>query len=190
VTSVLIEHFRAPAGTRDARVLRYVRAQTLSELAGRTVWLGAQSAGAHRLREDLAWARGAGVASGWIGAQAPDDEDLSADVRPDDIVVLHDPLTSAPAEAIRQRGAHVILVRSAGAPTSAINAYVFSRATAAGAHLLAAVIPCAGIVAVKTVRGTDYRDIGWSSLLADVVARDRDECVGGTLHPRPSVAAR
>jgi hypothetical protein len=55
---------------------------------------------------------------------------------------------------------------------------------------MAAVIPCAGIVAIKTVRGTDYRDIGWSSLLADVVARDREECVGGTLHPRPSVAAR
>lgn len=185
-----MEHFHTPTGTRDARVLRYVRARTLSELAGRTVWLGAQSAGAHRLREDLAWAGGRGVGSGWIGAQAPDDEDLSADVRPDDIVVLHDPLTSAPAEAIRQRGAHVILARSADAPTSAINAYVFSRATAAGAHLMVAVIPCAGIVAIKTVRGTDYRDIGWSSLLADVVARDREECVGGRLHPRPSVPAR
>ena len=83
-----MEHFHASTGTRDARVLGYVRARTLSELAGRTVWLGAQSAGAHRLRDDLAWAGGGGVASSWIGAQAPDDEDLSADVRPDDIVGL------------------------------------------------------------------------------------------------------
>jgi hypothetical protein len=185
-----MEHFQAPTGTRDARALRYARERTLNELAGRTVWLGAESARAHRLREDLAWTGAGGVASGWIRMPAPDDEDLSADVRPDDIVVLHDPLAGAPAEAIRQRGAHVILARSADAPTPAISAYVFSIATGAGAHLIAAVIPCAGIVAVKTVRGTDYRAIGWSSLLADVVARDREECVGGTLHPRPAVPAR
>jgi hypothetical protein len=40
------------------------------------------------------------------------------------------------------------------------------------------------------MRGARYRDIGWSSLLADVVATDREECVGGTLHPRPAVPAR
>src|SRR4051812_42660776 len=131
VTNLLVEHFQAPTGTREARVLRYARERSLSELAGRTVWLGAQSAGARRLRGHLAWAGADGVTSGWIrAAQAPEDEDLAADVRPDDIVVLHDPLTGAPAEAIRQRGGHVILARSAGASSSAVNAYLFSRWTA------------------------------------------------------------
>jgi hypothetical protein len=33
-------------------------------------------------------------------------------------------------------------------------------------------------------------DLGWGSALADVVAHDRRESVGGTLHARPTVAMR
>jgi hypothetical protein len=33
-------------------------------------------------------------------------------------------------------------------------------------------------------------DLGWASLLAQVVERGRDETVGGRLHPRPAVAVR
>lgn len=35
-----------------------------------------------------------------------------------------------------------------------------------------------------------YAPVGWCCLLADVVLEDRDERVGGRLHPRPTVAAR
>jgi hypothetical protein len=43
-------------------------------------------------------------------------------------------------------------------------------------------------VALKEMRGNPYRELGWGSLLADVVRADRDECVGGTLRPRPLAA--
>ena len=184
MTSLLVEHFQAPSGTHERRVLRYAREQALAALAGRTVWLAAQSAAAHRLRNQLAWAGDDGVASGWFGRAV--DDDLAADVRPDDIVVLQDPAT---AEALRQRGAHVIAARI-DHPARAVDAYLLTATRPRGALLAAAAIPCAGIVTAVESRGADYRDIGWGRLLADVVARDREECVGGRLHPRPAVAAR
>jgi hypothetical protein len=52
---------------------------------------------------------------------------------------------------------------------------------------LAAVMPSADLVTVKAEPDTE---LGWTSVLADVVRGDRDETVGGTLHPRPAVAAR
>jgi hypothetical protein len=35
-----------------------------------------------------------------------------------------------------------------------------------------------------------YDQIGWTTLLAEVVREDHDEHVGGTLHPRPTVSPR
>ena len=35
-----------------------------------------------------------------------------------------------------------------------------------------------------------YGQLGWTTLLAEVATEDHDEHVGGTLHPRPRVAAR
>jgi hypothetical protein len=35
-----------------------------------------------------------------------------------------------------------------------------------------------------------YSQLGWTSLLAEVVCEDHDEHVGGRLHPRPVVARR
>jgi hypothetical protein len=196
VPSLLMEQFRAPSGTRDARAFDSARKRILAELAGRTVWCAsaprADSAAARRLREHLQWADDDGVAAQWLPVpESRSSEDAVADVRPDDIVVLHDPLTAAPAEAIRQRGAHAVwLLISPHAPAPAIDAYVVTGRTPDGALVVAAVMPCAGIVSAKEMRGGSYRDVGWGSVLADVVARDREECVGGTLHARPAIAPR
>ena len=120
-----------------------------------------------------------------------DGTDLAADVRPDDIVVLHHPLTARRADAIRQRGAHAVWhVIQARGPAPAIDAYLTTGRTADGARVVAALIPGAGVVIAKEIRGATYRDVGWCSLLADVVRTDRGECVGGTLHARPAVAPR
>lgn len=54
-------------------------------------------------------------------------------------------------------------------------------------------MPHAGRVELKEVVAAAPRrpaSLPWSSALADVVLEDRDEHVGGRLHPRPAVAAR
>lgn len=127
-----------------------------------------------------------------------------------DVVVLHDPIAAALAPAIRERGAHAIWRTSIGrweANASAawrflhrsspgLDAYVTawrSGPTAPRAHAgVAAYIAAAGVVSAKQVDGpgSDYEEIGWATLLADVVRDDRTERVGGTVHARPSVAAR
>lgn len=184
-----MEQLRAPSGTRDTRVFDRTREQTLVELAGRTVWC-AGGAPAQRLRRRLEWSNHDGVMAAWLEV-ADDVADLPADVRPGDIVVLHDPVTAAPADAIRQRGAHAVWhVMAPRDPAPAIDAYVMTARTADGAQVVAALLPGAGIVIAKEMRGDTYRDVGWSSLLADVVRTDREECVGGTLHARPAVAPR
>ena len=70
-----------------------------------------------------------------------------------------------------------------------------SGLTAPRAHAgVAAYITAAGVVSAKEVDangpGSDYEEISWTTLLADVVRDDRAERVGGTVHARPSVAAR
>jgi hypothetical protein len=182
VASLLLEHVRAPAGTRDTRAFDRTRKRTLDDLAGRTVWC-AGGAPARRLRRHLEWSSGDGVRS----------EPLRTveDVRPGDIVVLHHPLTAAPAEEIRQRGAHAVWqVLSAREQAPAVDAYLLTRTTADGALVVAALVPGAGMAFAKEMRGSIYRDVGWCSLLADIARTDRDECVGGTLHARPAVAPR
>lgn len=129
-----------------------------------------------------------------------------------DVVVLHDPIAAALAPAIRERGAHAIWRTSIGRwegnasaawrflhrSSPALDAYVIawrSGPTAPRAHAgVAAYIAAAGVVSAKEVDadrpGSDYEEIGWTTLLADVVRDDRAERVGGTVHARPSVAAR
>ena len=194
MATLVVERFRAPTGARDARALDTARKRIAADLAGRTVWCASAhsegGAAARQLRGYFQWTDE--VAAAWC--ELPDADDagsLVADVRPDDIVVLHDPLTAAPAEAIRARGAHAVW--QVGAPRDrapAVDAYVIAARTPDGGYLVAALMPRAGIVAAKEVRSDAYRDVGWSSLLADVVRSDRSECVGGTLHARPTVAAR
>jgi hypothetical protein len=196
VASLVVERFQAPSGRRDARALDSARKRIVTDLAGRTVWCASAhsegGAAARRLRGYLAWAGGDGVGAAWC--EVPDTGDagnLVAEVHPDDIVVLHDPLTAAPAEAIRARGAHVVWEVSAPRDRApAVDAYVMAARTPGGGYLVAALMPWAGIMAAKEVGSDAYRDVGWSSLLADVVRSDRSECVGGTLHARPTVAPR
>lgn len=134
-------------------------------------------------------------------------------VRADDVVVLHDALTAALAEAVRERGAHAVWhVRIAAAPhdaaveaawaflrpfTSAVDAYVltweWSAPGGAVEQDIATVMPSArsGVLCATHVasdRGS--AEVAWGSVLADVVEADRGESVGGMLHPRPAVAAR
>jgi hypothetical protein len=129
-----------------------------------------------------------------------------------DVVVLHDPIAAALAPAIRERGAHAIWRTSIGRwegsasaawrflhrSSPALDAYVIawrSVPTAPRAHAgVAAYIAAAGVVSAKEVDtngpGSDYQEIGWATLLADVVREDRAERVGGTVNARPLVAAR
>jgi hypothetical protein len=132
--------------------------------------------------------------------------DVASRVRSEDVVVLHDPLSAALAHAVRERGGHAVWhVRIAAAPcgalseeawsflrefTSDMNAYLVSWSARGGSvHRIAALMPSSGIGFVKEFTGR-AEDLAWSSLLADVLEHDRVECVGGTLHVRPTVAAR
>jgi hypothetical protein len=87
--------------------------------------------------------------------------------------------------------------------TSAIDAYVWTRRRLGRRGVvverIAALMPCPDVVAAKDVeapraadpgqREADH-DVGWGSVLADVVHADRGDRVGGAFHPRPTVAAR
>lgn len=193
MTSLLSEYLGAPSSTRESRALDRARRSTIDALAGRTVWcVGAATGPAQRLWERLQWAGPAGVATASLATLTDTDAPAAAGVRPDDVVVLHDAPGPELAGAIRDRGAHVVWrVASPLDHAAAIDAYVLTGRSAAGAVLVAAVIPSAGVVDVKAMRGGgEYVDFGWSSLLADVVRADRAESVGGTLRPRPAVAVR
>jgi hypothetical protein len=48
-------------------------------------------------------------------------------------------------------------------------------------------MPSADVVTVKS--GPDA-ELDWNGILADVLTADRAQTVGGTLHARPTVAAR
>jgi trehalose synthase len=132
-------------------------------------------------------------------------EDMLGDtVAPDDVVVLHDPLTAVLAQAARERGAHVLWrfpAVSGGRGAAVAEAWSFMRrhtaapdayvVTSSGPdmHRIVAIVPSRGLVAAKEV-DPDQHDVGWSSMLADVVQADRDETVGGIFHARPTVAVR
>jgi hypothetical protein len=147
---------------------------------------------------------------------ARDSEALAGDrVEPGDVVVFHDALTAVLGEALRGRGAHVVWdvplgtapAGVAGAATweflrphaRAIDAVVMSwtdrEVRASGIEHIAAAMPSPGLLATKEVpaSGADAQSLhnrGWSTLLADIVDRDRGEAVGGTRHARPAVPAR
>jgi hypothetical protein len=118
---------------------------------------------------------------------------LGEAVRRDDVVVLHDALTALLAEAAREQGAHVIwhmeVAIAAGGPVwtllnpcvCAVDAY--ARSWDVPAQGVSAVVPSAG-------RFADGTELGWAGVLADVVAADRGDTVGGTVHAKPRVAAR
>jgi hypothetical protein len=142
------------------------------------------------------------------------DSAVAAVVAPGDVVVLHDALTAALAESVRARGAHAVWhVRPVGARrrpgvseassflrrhTPALDARVMAwrqpGPRGAPTERIAALMPCAGLMAACEIASgqpaPEPRRVGWRSVLAEVIQGDRDEVVGGTLHPRPAVAAR
>lgn len=140
------------------------------------------------------------------------------DVHSGDVVVLHDPIAAPLARPIRERGAHAIWRASIGpwdhdvaaawrfvhdhSPT--LDAYVMTWRSARGgiAGSISGFISASGVVAAKELAraselahsesepGADYTELGWTTLLADIVRADRADRVGGRLSARPSVAAR
>jgi hypothetical protein len=249
LTTLVTQHFGAPASARDARAQAFARSRAVDELAGRTVWSasglprGHEQAG--RLRGSLVWADAEGVSAGALDVPSEDpardaallldcmlggeptgahpgapERDAylgtvgtgtGADVRPDDVVVLHDALAAALAGQIRERGAHTVWhVQLAGPAaqqavsealrflrdyTSGVDAYLVTWDEDAGhgmvAHEIGALMPSVGVLAAKDVVGeTSAADLAWGCLLADVVHGDRWESVGGRVHVRPVVAAR
>jgi hypothetical protein len=139
----------------------------------------------------LQWAAPEGVATAQLESLANIDALAEAPIRPDDVVVLHHHPAAALARAIRDRGAHAVWhARSPLDRTQDIDAYVLEGRTAAGARIVAAAMPSAALVDFKEMRGDAYLEVGWSSLLGDVVRADRDECVGGTLRARPLIPIR
>jgi hypothetical protein len=152
-------------------------------------------------------------------AQGVRDSDalVGEEVGAGDVVVLHDTLTTALAEDVRERGAHAVWsVRAADVPwddgTNAAWTFLHARTPAVDAIVVtwfergergmlveevAAIMPSPGVVAAKQIapappaRATPpYEDVAWSSLLADVVHDGRGERVGGMRHPRPTIPVR
>jgi trehalose synthase len=131
-------------------------------------------------------------------------DDVAPSVRPEDVVVLHDPLTAALAQAIREQGGHALWhVRVAATPRGAQpeEAWTFLHACASGVSAyvvswrsggrIAAIVPCSGVGFAKEIARTGVsEELAWASLLSDVLDYDRFDCVGGTLHARPVVPAR
>jgi hypothetical protein len=134
------------------------------------------------------------------------DELIGSRLRSGDVVVVHDPVAIALAEAVRSRGAHVAWsARLEPAGNSAARAWRFlhrerpcldAYITPWRGRGIAAFVGARDTLCVKEVsaseRGRDgaLEEVGWAILLADVVRGDRGETVGGRLHARPTVAAR
>lgn len=220
-----------PAGQASARSLRAclgsggdVTAGALDVAAGEPLRDVAQRlddilrlavAEASPIRSRRATSLGPAERDVYAQAQREGEAMLGATVAPDDVVVLHDALTAVLAQAVRERGAHVVWdVMLGAAPghatahdvwtflrpyTSPIDAFVMSwtEADPRGRPVehIAAVMPSADVVATKEIPtgdagGEPCQTVGWSSVLADVVHQDRGEHVGGRLHARPAVAVR
>jgi hypothetical protein len=128
-------------------------------------------------------------------------------------VVAHDAPSALVASAVRQCGAHAVWHLGVGVGSVAsvsealefvgrfshcIDAYLlsWSECGARGEvrECAAAAMPSAGIVAAKefpsSSQSDDLRRLAWRMTVAELIRTDRGEAVGGTLHPRPTIAAR
>lgn len=139
---------------------------------------------------------------------------FEADVGDGDVVVAHDALSALLIEAVRERGAHAIWrmrPRGGSSISAACQALEFVRRFTRGVDAyvttwqergsrgeifesVAGLMPSAGILASKEFpsrsAGVEPRRLAWRMALAEIVRSDRGECVGGTLKPRPTIAAR
>lgn len=131
-----------------------------------------------------------------------------------DVMVAHDALSALLIEAVRERGAHAVWrMRPRGSSstsgarqalefvrrfTPSVDAYVMAWQELGPRgevfESVAAAMPSAGILASKKFPSRSAsvasRRLAWQMALAEIVRGDRRECVGGTLHARPTVAAR
>lgn len=149
-----------------------------------------------------------GAATALRPAAAAQRELLSEDpqgadvVERDDVVVMHDALSAALAQPLRELGAHAVWYVSDGTTsvvaaawellrtrTAGVDAYLVSWNDVHGTRHLAALMPAPDHVAQMDL-GPGGDDVGWSSLLAAVVRDDRVDRVGGARRPRPVVAVR
>jgi hypothetical protein len=143
--------------------------------------------------------------AGCAEAAATGERAIGDDVRAGDLVVVHDAVAALAAQALRARGAHVVWCVEPAAGTAAVDAlrrytgdvdaYIMgSVLRGPGAQVVrqvVALMPGADVLSAKQVVDPQPADmLGWRSALADVVADDRDEHVGGCRHVRPAVAAR
>jgi hypothetical protein len=226
--SVVIEQLGLSPGARESRVTEWARDRAVDGLGGRTVWciaaLPERVSSSEALRACLSTDEGVDVACVELSGREPRrarpesgprarrrdrdayDEEiagaealLSAGIRPDDVVVLHDARTATLAPALRARGVHVVwrgraLDDAARAVMASclrsIDAYLTAwREPRVPVGHVAALIPASSVVTTRDVaRG--YDALAWASALADVVQSDRDDTVGGTFRARPAVAAR
>jgi hypothetical protein len=178
VTSVQVDWFAGPTCGREVRSLDRASRWALDKLAGRTVW----SASA-RLLEHLYWASAGGVTTSWLGLVR---EEALIEVSSDDLIILDDRVAGSLSHLARESGAHVVVRAGESTPAiPAVDAYLMVRA-----GRVVAFLPAPSRISIKHVGSGRYEDLGWASALADVVHSDRGECVGGTLHPRPTVAPR
>ena len=225
MTTLVIEQFAALDSNRAIRRLELTRRRAAEELAGRTVWcvssVRAGRRAADALRRRLRMLPDEGLASRAIRIREGQtltrvtengDELLGSEVQAGDVVVLHDPIAAALADAVRARDAHAIWWLSverlddtaddtwalADCTRPRVDAYLtaWQRRGPSGADRasVAAFMSGPDVVYAKSlaIQGAQHRysQLGWTSLLADVVCEDHDEHVGGRLPPRPGVARR
>jgi hypothetical protein len=220
VTNLVIEQFHTPDTHRSERSLESARRRAAEQLARRTVLkVGEPLQGLiERLDAMLRWvtmlapALGPPEEDAYVKGTQDGDALIPGEVQAGDVVVLHDPIAAALARAIRERGGHAIwsaaigpwesnaaaawrfLHRARPALDANVMAWRSGSSAPVGRARIAAYISAPGLVSAKEVDASEsrrgYDEIGWTTLLADVVRDDRAERVGGTVHARPSVAAR
>jgi hypothetical protein len=176
MASLTHELFDVPTSTRTARALDAAVARIDEVLRGHTLWNA-----------------------------TPQSADLEA-MRAGDVVILDHWAAAALAPTLRDYGTHVVIRTEAGRPELApvspldaacIDAYLVVTRTGGRVSVdrVTAFIPACRLAAAKDspaagAMPAQLRGIGWSAAVAEVVRSDREETVGGTLRPRPGVAAR
>jgi hypothetical protein len=211
-----IERFASPTSARETRALEGRRRRAGAALAGRTVWcVSADATAARTTRRIRACVERLGGGSPVAiridhGEGAADTERArgalaGVEPRPADVVVLCDPRTAELTPVVRDYGSHTVwafrspvtehLELLVARYRSAVDAYLDGAFAPLGrgavGERVTARVPAAHLAASKVIE-PDTAPMGpalaLGSALAEVVGRDRRECVGGVLHARPTVA--
>jgi len=213
VAILITEQFGLWESAHEAPWLERASAHATDELAERTVWCAATLPDgrvmAHELEACLV--RGGGCrAAGHIDVEASGAAEVALHgVRDEDVVVLHDVVSTLLTEALREHGAHPVWHLRPEALSGRAWAALESHRPAVDACILTwsvsgpdgrhehatAVLPAAGVVAdVEVVGGRPgeeaAHELAWRRALAGVVHAGHGQHVGGVRHACPSVAAR